>query len=135
MWSESFFVYFWLLKVPTQKKLFLTTLPFYGPSKMANFATFRRRVSFLILSVFLAVFCTEQLYWVQRVVFVCFLYFEAQSQCRPLWPFSFAIAFAKWPFLAPYENFAIFGMWGVSPGRFLTQCDSNVVLAFCLCSS
>ena len=56
MWSESFFVYFRLFKVSTQNKPFLTTLPYYGPGKMANFSTFQRRFIFLILSVFLSTF-------------------------------------------------------------------------------
>lgn len=54
---------------------------------------------------------------------VCFWYFEAQSQYGQF-------CFAEWPFLAPFKNGAIFGVWGVFPGCFLAWCNSNVVLAF-----
>ena len=37
------------IKDPNLEDLFLTTLPYYGPRKMANFAAFQRPVIFLII--------------------------------------------------------------------------------------
>ena len=79
---------------------------------MANFATFYRRVIFLILSVFLSSF-------LHRTTLINlngsrFLYVFGILGLSPnkdhLWPFCFAIAFAKWQFLLRIKNCAIFGM-------------------------
>ena len=47
--------------IQQQGRSVLTSLPYNSLCKMANFATFQRRVIFRILSVLWAVFCIEQL--------------------------------------------------------------------------
>jgi len=55
----SFFVLFLILEIQLQGRLVLTILPYYSPCKMADFATFQKRVIFRILSLYLSVFCLE----------------------------------------------------------------------------
>ena len=74
--------FFCTLKVNPQNKLFLTTLPYYGPCKMANFATFLM---------------------IERVVSVCFWYFESQSSYRSFVTILFCYGFCKMAIVATFS--------------------------------
>ena len=122
MCLKSFLVLFLFFEIHPHTRSVLEISPYYSLYKMANFATFQKRVIFRMLTLYLGVFLRRiTVTWLKSRFFL-HLKRQPRNKPGPFWPFCHNLAI-----FATFQNRVIISNIDCVVSRFSEQNNCNVI--------